>query len=102
MDLTVDQQIQLWNAVGTWVAGMGTLAALVVALYLARKAEKLRLNIHAGLRDVVAGDGSPIETHLSIGVTNLGDRRITINSVGWAVGRRGNLRMCETRSSGSE
>ncbi len=94
MDLTTDQQIQVLNAVGTWVAGIGTLAAVVVALYLARRGEKLRLNAHAGLRDVVAGDGTPVETHLSIGVTNLGDRPVTINSVGWAIGKRKNLRMC--------
>ena len=94
MNLTLDQKIQIWSAVGIWVAGIATFAAVVVSLYLARRGEKLRLKVHAGLRDVVVGDGTPIDKRLSIGVTNLGDRPVTITSVGWAVGKRKNQRFC--------
>ena len=85
--MTFDQKIQVWVAVGTWVAGLATLAAVVVALYLARRTEKVRLNVHVGLRVVVIGDGSPFQEHLSISVTNVGERSVTINTVGWAVGK---------------
>ena len=43
--------------------------------------------IHAGLRVVILGDGSPLQRHLGISVTNLGERPVTVNTVGWAVGR---------------
>jgi hypothetical protein len=85
--MTLDQKIQIWVAIGTWVAGLGTLAAVIVALYLSRRVEKVRLKVHVGLRLVVLGDGSPFQRHLGIGVTNLGERPVTINTVGWAVGK---------------
>lgn len=33
------------------------------------------------------GDGTPAEKNVEIGVTNLGDRPVTIESVGWAIGK---------------
>jgi hypothetical protein len=98
--MTLDQKIQIWVAVGTWVAGLATLAAVVVALYLARRTEKVRFKVHAGLRLVVIGDGSPFQEHLSISVTNLGERPVTINSVGWAIGRGRQRRYCIQPVSG--
>jgi hypothetical protein len=85
--MTLDQKIQIWVAVGTWVAGLATLAAVIVALRLAKQVEKVRLKVHVGLRELVMGDGSPFQEHLSISVTNLGERAVTINSAGWAVGK---------------
>lgn len=85
--MTLDQQIQIWVAVGTWVAGLATLAAVIVALRLAKKVEKVRLKVRVGLRELFMGDGSPPQEHLAISVTNLGERAVTINSVGWAVGK---------------
>ena len=75
-------------AVGTWLSSIGTIAAVIVALYLARRTERVRLRIQVGLRVMIVGDGSPPEDHLSIEVTNLGERPVTINSVGWAIGKR--------------
>jgi len=85
--MTLDQKIQIWVAVGTWVAGLATLAAVIVALRLAKQVEKVKLKVHVGLRELFMGDGSPSQEHLAISVTNLGERSVTINSVGWAVGR---------------
>src|SRR6266853_1603802 len=85
--MTLDQKIQVWVAIGTWAAGLGTLAAVIVALQLSRRVEKVRLKVHVGLRLVILGDGSPFQRHLGMSVTNLGERPVTINSVGWAVGK---------------
>lgn len=85
--MTLDQKIQIWVAVGTWVAGLATLAAVIVALRLAKKVEKVKLKVRVGLRELFMGDGSPAQKHLAISVTNLGERAVTINSVGWAVGK---------------
>lgn len=98
--MTLDQQIQIWNAVGTWVAGIATFAAVLVSLNLARRNERVRLKVFAGLRQVIRGDGTPPEEHLNIGVTNLGDRAVTVNTVGWAVGKRKQRRYCIQTVSG--
>ena len=98
--MTLDQKIQVWMVVGTWVAGVATLAAVIVALYLARRGESVRLKVHVGYRIVVIGDGSPFQEHVAISVTNLGDRAITVNSVGWAIGKGRARRHCLQPVSG--
>ena len=98
--MTLDQKIQVWMVIGTWLAGLGTLAAVIVALYLSRRVEKVRLKVYAGLREVILGDGSPFQRHLGIGVTNLGERPVTVNTVGWAVGRRKQRRFALQPESG--
>ena len=85
--MTLDQKIQIWVAVGTWFSGIGTIAAVIAALYLARRGEDVRLNIGVGLMEVVIGDGSPFQEHVGINVTNLGERPVTVNTVGWAIGK---------------
>jgi hypothetical protein len=85
--MTLDQKIQIWVAMGTWLAGLATVAAVIVALRLATRAQKVRLKVHVGLRDIVMGDGSPFQVHLGMSVTNLGERPVIVNSAGWAVGK---------------
>ena len=83
-----DETIQLWGVVGTWFAGIGTLAASVVALWLARRVEKIKLKAHVGL-GVTFGNGSSQDC-LNFNVTNLGERPVTIVSLGWRIGKRKN------------
>lgn len=86
--MTTDQKIQVWIAIGGCISGIGTLAAVVTALFLARRVEKIRLKVEVGLRGIFTpGDGSPFQKHLGIFVTNLGERPVTVNSVVWVVGR---------------
>ncbi|MGI9073719.1 MAG: hypothetical protein ACR2JB_20940, partial [Bryobacteraceae bacterium] len=85
--MTLDQEIQVWCVICAWVSGIGALTAVVTALYLRRRVEKVRLNAHAGLRVVILGDGSPFQRHLAISATNLGERPVTVNSVGWVIGK---------------
>ena len=92
--MTLDQQIQVWNAVGTWLAGIATFGAVVVSLHLARKADAIRLQASAGIRLVFAGDGTPAEEHVGISAVNRGDRPVTINSIGWRIGKGKNARHC--------
>lgn len=85
--MTLDQKIQIWVAVGTWISSLATVAAVITALRLALRAEKIRLDVEAALMDVILGDGSGFQEHLSINVTNLGERPVTVSTVGWAVGK---------------
>jgi hypothetical protein len=98
--VTLDQTIQIWNVVGTWFSGLATLAAVGVALYLARKADRVRLKVRCGLRSVIFGNGTPPEEHVGFSVTNLGDRPVTIHTVGWVVGNRNERKYCLHPESG--
>lgn len=85
MGLSIDQAIQIASAVGTWLAAFGTVGAVIVALWLARSGQKVSLKARVGIRHIMGGGHS--RECLSFRVTNLGDRPVTIEGVGWRVGR---------------
>lgn len=89
--VTLDQKIQLWNAIGTWVAGIATFAAVITSLYLARQSSRVKMKAVVGLR-LVIGRGAPREEVLQFSVTNQGDRPVTISNVGWVIGKGKNQR----------
>lgn len=88
--MSFDQTMQILNTLGTWVAGIGTFAAAAIALWLARRVEKIKLDAHVGLR-LITGGGITQE-YLNISVTNHGERSVTIVSTGWRIGRGKNKR----------
>lgn len=92
--MTIDQHIQLWNAIGTWVAGLATFGAVLVSLHLARQRDAVKLRVYAGRRLVFMGDGTPALRYVAISATNLGERPVTILTAGWRVGRRKKARYC--------
>lgn len=73
------------NSFAPWLAAMGTTAAVVTSLYLARRAEQIRLEIQAGERIVVQEGDNP-ENRPSlfwVNATNLGRRQATITTLYW-------------------
>lgn len=98
--MTFEEKIAIWNTVGTWLAGIATFLAVVVSLHLARKSERIRIKGNAGIRLIIAGDGTPTEEHVQIGAVNHGDRTVIINSVGWRIGNKKNARFCVQSVSG--
>lgn len=85
MSLTPDQTIQLWNAIGTWFAGLATFSAVVFSLVVLRRNEKVRLRVSVGLRLIIS-PGEPRQEAVVIAVTNLGERPVTITNISWRVG----------------
>jgi hypothetical protein len=76
--VTLDQKIQLWVAIGTWFSGVGTIAAVVVALYLASRAgPRLRFIVMA--ERVLSND--PNTKFVQTEVTNCGDRSTTLTNI---------------------
>ncbi len=92
--MTLDQEIQIWNAAGTWVAGIATFLAVVVSLHLARKADSINIKANVGVRLLFEGDGTPAEENVGFVVTNLGAKPVNVVSVGWSIGKRKNKRYC--------
>lgn len=85
--LTNADKINLFNALGAWVAAIGTISAVIVALYLARLDRIIRVRLSVGHRLVGTGsDMSKYQDHCSIKAVNMGSRKVTLSGVGWRVG----------------
>ncbi|MFT5726214.1 MAG: hypothetical protein ACI8PB_000332 [Desulforhopalus sp.] len=85
--LTTADKINLFNAFGAWFAAIGTISAVIVALYLARLDRIVRVRLSVGHR--LVGTGSVVaeyQDHCSIRAVNKGSRKVTITGVGWRVG----------------
>lgn len=83
--MSFDEVVQVLHVLGAWIAGAGSLTAAIIALWLARRSEKVKLNSFVGVRVMMGGD-SPTEKLLEIRTTNTGDRPVIIESVGWRIG----------------
>lgn len=86
MNLTFDQWVQVANAAGGWLAAAGTIAAVWVALYLARRGEKVRLNVKAIRAKSFEGMGGNVADCFFLSATNIGPRTVTIKGWSWCVG----------------
>jgi len=88
--LTTDQWINIINALGTWVAGIGTLAAVIVSLRLASRSVRVRLEVRCRVFYVY---GEPVQMIKCVAfrVANLGERAVSVEHGGWAVGRGKNV-----------
>lgn len=84
---TREQTIGLVGALGTWAAAFATFAAVAVSLRLARRSERIDLKINCGVRADIAGDGTPPRRFIGIAVVSRQDRPVSIDWVGWKVGR---------------
>ncbi len=77
---------QFINTFAPWLSALGTLAAVVVSLYLASSRAKLKLRITVGHR-VLAGLGTGhFPDYLLIEVVNVGFRSARVTGLGWKVG----------------
>jgi len=78
---------QFINSFAGWFSALGTIAAVVVALYFARQDKRIRLRVNAGHRIVVAPDSEgPHPEYLVMGATNVGHREAQITGLGWRIG----------------
>lgn len=79
---------QFINSFADWFAALGTVAAVVTSLYLARRQERPHLTVHAGIYQLfTVGEkrGSPSE-YVQIKATNTGFREVTITGIVWRAG----------------
>lgn len=77
-----------WNVlgvIGTWVAGIGSSAAVVAALYLSNRSIRLRANVEVTTA-ILFGANVDDETYIQFSIVNTGERRINIQQIGWRVG----------------
>ncbi|MBE8158465.1 MAG: hypothetical protein HAW59_03630 [Betaproteobacteria bacterium] len=67
----MDTTLQLWGIIGTWVAGIGTLSAVIVSLWLAWDKRQVKLEISATL-GFATNLGQGVNKFLWIRVVNAG------------------------------
>ena len=85
-EMSFDQTVQILGLAGSWIAGLGSLAAALIALSLARRVNKVRLRSWVGIRTTFGG-GAPQQELVNISTTNVGERPVTISSIGWCIGK---------------
>jgi len=78
--------IQIWGVIGTWIASVGTLSAVIVSLWLAYHQGKIKLKVTAGHRLLITPGSKSQPEYCAIKVVNTGDRPANITHVGWETG----------------
>lgn len=78
---------ELYNFFSNWLSAIGTLAAVIISLYLARRSGRPRASVSVGHRIVIlSGDKrKPLEV-IVFRIVNIGDRTIRITNIGWRIG----------------
>lgn len=83
----MDQEtIQIWGVVGTWVAGIGTVSAVIVSLWLAYHQGRIKLKIWAGHRIMIQTGMEGQTDYCMVNVVNTGFRPVYLTSLGWEAG----------------
>lgn len=81
------EEYKLWSLLGTWVASLGTVGAVITALFLAGREKRIKLSVGAGHRIILRlGTNPNPPEYCSIYVTNTGIRKANIVSIGWKIG----------------
>jgi hypothetical protein len=75
---------QFINTFAPWLSALGTIAAVIVSLYLATQDRRVRLKISASVQVLIQNDHT--EEFIGISAVNVGRRELTIKSIGWTMG----------------
>ena len=87
MDIWDKETWKFINTFPPWLSAMGTLAVVVVSLYLARRDKKIRLEVSAGHRlMVIPGQKIKPTDWLVLKIVNIGHREAQIINIGWKIG----------------
>ena len=78
--------LQLWAVIGTWIASIGTVGAVITSLWLALYQTKIKLKVSAGHRLYITPGCNEPPDYCAIRVVNIGTRPAKITNVAWQVG----------------
>lgn len=84
-----EQTVNVIHAIASVLTAIGTISAVIFALWLARRDNKINLDVSVNITRHILIANEPIpddNEYLSITVTNLGVRDATITSSGWQFG----------------
>ena len=75
-------QIEFWSMVAAWLGAIATTSAVIVSLWLASRAGRVRLKVKV---EAYSPEGKIEPRAIIWSVTNTGDRRVTIEQVGFTI-----------------
>jgi hypothetical protein len=79
--------LEYWKPLADWGTAVGTLTAVVVSLYISRRATAQRARVRAGHRIIIGtGSSKPYPEVIVFGIVNLGERPLRITHIGWKAG----------------
>lgn len=79
-----EHSLRLLEVWGVWLSSIGTLAAVLVALWLGLRSERLDLKVSAAVLQLYPSNSS--QKFLVVRVSNNGSRPATIESINWTAG----------------
>ncbi len=82
----LDQQTwQFVNTFAPWLAAFGTLMAVIISLYLARRADRIAIDVRVGIRLIVVRGGGPGQRNelLWVNITKLALRSSSLYTLDW-------------------
>ena len=80
-------QWELINSFSNWLSALGTIAAVVVSLWLATRATRLQCQASVGHRLVIEQGAKENYPEIVVfNIVNTGERPIRVTSIGWRVG----------------
>ena len=79
-------QVDILNRVPDWITAVGTLLAVIVALYLARRDRLIRCVVNTNIYVLVDPTQANHPTFVTILVTNIGTRSFVLSSISWRTG----------------
>ena len=78
---------EIANTLAQAVAAFGTLAAVIVSLWLARRQGAPRVKVRNGVMIQLGGAQPMRSEYFQVAATNTGHRDVVVNGIGWRVGR---------------
>ena len=75
--------LDILSVIGTWVASLGTVAAVITSLYLARAQNSIKVRVYADLRKMISNASKEMPDYLFVSVVNTGFRPVNIMNIGW-------------------
>jgi hypothetical protein len=76
----------IWGSVADWVSGIGSLCAVITALYLSRESQRIRIHGLCGHRICMEHGKNTQQNLISIFATNIGTRSTVISNIGMRFG----------------
>jgi hypothetical protein len=79
-------EISVWELIPIWLGSIGTLAAVIVAPYLAGRDRRINCKVNVNISILMDNLSDSHSKYLSITVTNSSFRSFTLNGFSWRIG----------------
>lgn len=86
MDSSTVDYWKFVNSFATWVSALGTLLAVIVALYFSRKDKFIKLKVEMNVLVLVGPDFPQSPEKIVVSVTNTGLRKAIVTGIGGTIG----------------